>query len=295
MPEGNDDPAGTCAAFIRLIDEQQAIASEPWDKDALTVVFGKGESARPANVRTQKREAERLHRLDGTRARLQAMVPDVLGLIRTLHVGNAAAITRYVQTWTHSDAMEAKGTAMELAAALRSAKPTWEHLKQQTRDAQGQLRWPERPYGTVWSQPQPGGLVQPEPAMIPPPNGLPALLAELLPGFDSERPDWPALRAKLAAGHSRTDREWEQVTLADLAAGAAEQQQPRRGRLSKEESDAKRATMLATIRQHPSLKDDPAKLAQDVGVSESTVRRWLDDEERKYRESRPARPVPAEE
>jgi hypothetical protein len=33
--------------------------------------------------------------------------------------------------------------------------------------------------------------------------------------------------------------------------------------------------MLATARTHPSVKDDPAALAGMVGVSGSTVRRWL--------------------
>jgi hypothetical protein len=68
-----------------------------------------------------------------------------------------------------------------------------------------------------------------------------------------------------------------------------------RGRLNKDDSKAKRASLLATIRQHPSLKDDPAKLGGMVGVSESTARRWLNDEEKKYRESRAANPEPVEE
>ena len=69
----------------------------------------------------------------------------------------------------------------------------------------------------------------------------------------------------------------------------------RRGRLPKEESDAKRAQMLATLRQHCSLKDDICRLADMVGVSESTARRWLEEEEQKYRESKAARPESAEE
>ena len=69
----------------------------------------------------------------------------------------------------------------------------------------------------------------------------------------------------------------------------------RRGRLPKGESEAKRADMLAKIHQHPSLKDDVPELARMVDVGESTVRRWLDEEERKYRESNAARPAPAEE
>lgn len=69
----------------------------------------------------------------------------------------------------------------------------------------------------------------------------------------------------------------------------------RRGRLPKTESDAKRAHMLATLRQHPSLKEDVGKLARMVEIGESTVRRWIEEEEQKYRESKVARPEPAEE
>ena len=69
----------------------------------------------------------------------------------------------------------------------------------------------------------------------------------------------------------------------------------RAGRLSKEDGEAKQAYMLALIRQHPTLKDDPGELARLVGVSESTIRRWLEDEEQKYRESKAANPEPAEE
>ena len=63
-----------------------------------------------------------------------------------------------------------------------------------------------------------------------------------------------------------------------------------RGRLSRNESGSKRTLLLATIRQHPSLKDDPKQLASIVRVSESTVRRWLKQEENKYAASRVARP-----
>jgi hypothetical protein len=66
---------------------------------------------------------------------------------------------------------------------------------------------------------------------------------------------------------------------------------PKRGRLNKQESEAKRTAMLAMIRQHPSLKDDPEQLAENVGVSESTIRRWLADEEEKYKHSKAASPT----
>ena len=72
-------------------------------------------------------------------------------------------------------------------------------------------------------------------------------------------------------------------------------EQPRRGRLSKEESSIRKTQMLLILRQHLSLKDDPATLANMTGVSESTIRRWLDEEEQTYRDSMAANPEPEEE
>jgi hypothetical protein len=84
---------------------------------------------------------------------------------------------------------------------------------------------------------------------------------------------------------------------ATAQAGEAEAGEPKRkrGRMVKDESEAKRAQMLATIRQHPTLIDDPVKLAGDVGVSESTARRWLEEEREKYRQSKAANPERDEE
>ncbi len=59
----------------------------------------------------------------------------------------------------------------------------------------------------------------------------------------------------------------------------------RRGRLNKADSEIKHTEMLAKLRQHPTLKDEPARLAVNIGVSESTVRRWLAEDDKKYRES----------
>lgn len=110
--------------------------------------------------------------------------------------------------------------------------------------------------------------------------------------------------------HAQIDREWgsakAQAMKANSQPGAgaaggviAPTNDPnapkRRGRLSKEESEARRANMLATICQHPSLMRDVPALARMVGVSESTARRWLDEEQQKYLESKAARPEPDEE
>jgi hypothetical protein len=56
----------------------------------------------------------------------------------------------------------------------------------------------------------------------------------------------------------------------------------RRGRLPKEEKDILRAQFMATIREHPTMVDSPGVLASSLGMSESTVRRWIDDERKKY-------------
>lgn len=58
----------------------------------------------------------------------------------------------------------------------------------------------------------------------------------------------------------------------------------RAGRLPKEDSKILRAVMLAKIREHPTLKEDIPALASAVGVSESTIRRWLDEEQQKFNE-----------
>jgi hypothetical protein len=76
---------------------------------------------------------------------------------------------------------------------------------------------------------------------------------------------------------------------AELAVQAAKVKR-RAGRLPKAESEGKRMDMLARLRTHPSLKDEPAALANMVHVSAKTVRRWLDEEEAKYRESKAAQP-----
>lgn len=68
----------------------------------------------------------------------------------------------------------------------------------------------------------------------------------------------------------------------------------RRGRLRRKDSEAKRAGMLAKVRQHLTLKDDPKLLASEFGVSESTARRWLNAEEQRYLDSRAANADPDE-
>lgn len=56
----------------------------------------------------------------------------------------------------------------------------------------------------------------------------------------------------------------------------------RRGRLPKKESELLKTTMLAHLREHPSLQDDPERLATLAGVSSATARRLIADEKEKY-------------
>ncbi len=58
----------------------------------------------------------------------------------------------------------------------------------------------------------------------------------------------------------------------------------RRGRLPKSESKALKTNMLAHLREHPTLADDPKKLAGLVGLSEATARRLIDSEREKFNE-----------
>lgn len=51
----------------------------------------------------------------------------------------------------------------------------------------------------------------------------------------------------------------------------------RRGRLPADEKKTRYMYMLALLTEHPTLKDDPKKLARQMGMHESTVRRWIDE------------------
>lgn len=61
----------------------------------------------------------------------------------------------------------------------------------------------------------------------------------------------------------------------------------RRGRLPKDESDARKAAMMAYLVKHPSMKDDLPALAREVGADRKTVESWLQEMERQYREGPP--------
>ncbi len=114
MPESSS-PADT---FIQLIDEHARIGTEPWDADTVQAVFSRNrEFARRASDQNAATNAANDKRREAIRARLREIVPDLLALSHAAGVGNAAAVTRYIQTWKHSDAVEAKGVAMQLAAA----------------------------------------------------------------------------------------------------------------------------------------------------------------------------------
>jgi hypothetical protein len=71
--------------------------------------------------------------------------------------------------------------------------------------------------------------------------------------------------------------------------GSATSGTKRRGRLTKQVSEAKRAHFLATIRAHHTLVDDVPHLAWMFDLSQSTVRRWIEAERCKYVQSQAAR------
>ena len=67
-----------------------------------------------------------------------------------------------------------------------------------------------------------------------------------------------------------------------LADAAAVKLTGRRGRLPKVESKLLETSMLAHLREHPSLKSDPERLAVLTGVSASTARRFIDSMSAKF-------------
>lgn len=123
------------------------------------------------------------------------------------------------------------------------------------------------------------------------PDGLPWLLHWLCSEYPHESEEM-----RLPSKVPSEDTPGKGSGESDAGAGGAHPGQDtapgggRRGRMPKEESKTKQSLMLATIRRHPSMQDDPAKLAGMVGASESTVRRWLFEEEQKYLNSRAANP-----
>jgi hypothetical protein len=64
----------------------------------------------------------------------------------------------------------------------------------------------------------------------------------------------------------------------------------RAGRLPKDESEARRAAMLAMLIKHPSMKDDIPALAREAGVNERTARRWIKEDQKRFEETRAAMP-----
>ena len=71
----------------------------------------------------------------------------------------------------------------------------------------------------------------------------------------------------------------EQVVPADPVKPAG-----RRGRLPKAESELRETSMLAQLREHPTMASDPARLGRLSNVSESTARRLIDSEREKFNE-----------
>ena len=87
-------------------------------------------------------------------------------------------------------------------------------------------------------------------------------------GIDA-RKSTAELIAALRELHARGDIRARQ------SAGTVERAPHKVGRLDKVTSEAKRMELLAFCSAHPTLMNDFPALAQSVGVSESTARRWL--------------------
>lgn len=81
-------------------------------------------------------------------------------------------------------------------------------------------------------------------------------------------------------------RDRDNVTVSKSAeiknVGATEPGKARRGRLPKGEQAILKAQFMATIREHPTMVDSPGVLASSLRMSESTVRRWINEEREKY-------------
>ncbi|HUO07056.1 MAG TPA: hypothetical protein VM008_01895 [Phycisphaerae bacterium] len=58
----------------------------------------------------------------------------------------------------------------------------------------------------------------------------------------------------------------------------------RRGRMPKVDSEARKATLIAILVKHPSMKDDITALARKVCADPKTVKSWIDENENHYRE-----------
>jgi hypothetical protein len=81
---------------------------------------------------------------------------------------------------------------------------------------------------------------------------------------------------------SLLDDEYRRAAAEQPAKLLAKAGRAKRGRMPKHDSDAKKAEMLATIHQHPTLANDIPALAKRNGVGEKTLRTWLKQEHHKF-------------
>jgi hypothetical protein len=151
----------------------------------------------------------------------------------------------------------------------------WDAQKRRTRDQRGSLRWPEYPWGTIWSQPARSGTVESTPCMLPPDGELINRTSQLMKRFDIDRPDWEMLRARLTVMFPRTPAEWERVSLGDLLEILRQFEQktlqPHSGR-------GKEALAIATLVEHPDWTLE--QIAEQVNCNRTSLYRM-----RKFRKA----------
>ena len=95
--------------------------------------------------------------------------------------------------------------------------------------------------------------------------------------------------AEVRVGLAELRRALTEPGSADAAKQNPPASKPRKGRLAKAESDAKKAEMLALCSKHSSLMYDLPTLAGRIGVSTDTCRRWLAESDKKYTEIQESR------
>ena len=89
---------------------------------------------------------------------------------------------------------------------------------------------------------------------------------------------------EIARGHG-----WDTNPLKSLFQG---KYRKRKGRMPDPERRQKKQELFDLLEQHPTLRDAPQLVATLIGVSESTVRRWIEKCHQKYVKSSVARAAP---
>lgn len=111
---------------------------------------------------------------------------------------------------------------------------------------------------------------------------LKKLLADGLPGDLAERCQTLLMPRGVSDSDMTANAEALLAWAKPVAVAPVEPVKRRTGRLSKTESDTKKAELLAACSAHPTLMNDFTALARTIGISEDTCRRWLNDFNKKH-------------